>query len=988
MTDNLFTIPSDRVFVDELATYLWKKTENNPSALAEYNIILPTNRSIRALKEAFIVLSKGKAALLPRMMTVNSFADDLYPYDFDDNDLKVIPDFSRLFLLSKLIMKTDNGMSFSKSLGLSSSLLNVLDDFTDYGIGYNDLARLVPENFAAHWQNVLKFLKIITENWNGILSENGYKDKRYAYNRKIDDIIAIWKDVPYDKPLIMAGLSYVSPTIKKLLPAVLQLPKGMVILYGLDRNISADVFNVIEENHHQYAFKMLLDGVSSFADVNDFTVFAGTSCDDIVRERLSFMNDVMRPASIIHKWPSSYSKKVLKGIYRFDCVDLDGEADTISVILRAVLEHEGKTAIVVTKNKDLARMIKGKMQRWRIFLDDSAGYPLSKSKTGIFLKLITNYALHQDNHTFLIELLKHPFSLFGRDFTTASRLSRKLEQNLRGRDHNYSLSEIKNDLCIEDAELSDWVSVIDKVLSHFLTVFSENKTSDFKNILSEHLKVAEEMAASPEDGYNLWSARGSFREGKVLSSLAFEILESASFIGNINLSEYGECLDLLLDRVTVRPMFGMNSRLDILSPIESRLQRADVVIIAGLNEDTWTENNNNPWLNREMKKNLGLLSDDFSVGLTAMDFINMASGKEVYLTRSLKEGGVPSNPSRWLLRMEALLEKQADDVKILAQKHGLLRSKERTDVFYTLEDVVVSYVCSFYRPKDDDIRKTAGEPKVAVKDDLTRFNELSLTDLGTLWHDPYAVYAKKVLDLKPLKSIEVENDYLGFGSLVHSILDDFVKNNGMSYAEMKRKGANELKKRGFKGVFWEKRLNRFIEWFSEFDSNEKKQIAASYSERTGEMPIGAFTIKAKADRIDFLTDGTIRIVDYKTSSSKNYTGEVVNDYFPQLPIEAVMAETGYFGFPGGKKISSLEYWQFNDKDGGKRTKVQGREKDVTVAELVDRYKEQTAAMLNYYSCSDAVYLSWRTGKTDDGFNADYDHLSRYKEWFDNADDDK
>ena len=980
MIDNLFTVPSDRVFVDDLAAYLWKKTENDPLALPEYNIILPTNRSIRALKEAFIVCSKGKAALLPRMMTINSFADDLYPYDLDDNDLKVIPDFSRLFLLSKLIMKTDADMSVSKSLGLASSLLNVLDDFIDHGIGYNDLKEIVPENFAGHWQKVLKFLKIITENWNGILSENGYKDKKYAYNRKIDDIIALWKDVPFNKPLIMAGLSYVSPTVKKLLSAVLRLPKGMVILYGLDRNISADVLRMMEENHPQYAFKKLLDGVASFNDVYEFTAFADISCSDTAKERVPFLNDVMRPAVIIHEWSPSYSEKAFKGMYRFDCADLDAEADTISVILRAVLDQEGKTAVVVTKNKDLARMIKGKMQRWRVILDDSSGYPLSKSKIGVFLKLIINYAMDQDNHALLMELLKHPFSLLGHDFTTASRLSRKLEQKLRGRDHNYSLPEIKKDLCADDTELSDWITNIDKVLRPLLSVFSENKRYDFKNILSEHLKIAEKMAASPEDGCNLWSARGSFREGKVFSSLAIEILDSASFMENINLSEYGKCLDLLLDRITVRPVFGMNSRLDILSPIESRLQRADVVVIAGLNDDTWTENNSNPWLSREMKKNLGLLSDDFSVGLTAMDFINMASGKEVYLTRSLKEGGVPANPSRWLLRMEALLEKQSNDVKKLAQKHGLLRPKNGDSFFYTLENVVVSYVSSFYRPKDDDIRKTAGEPKVTIKDDCFRFNKLSLTDLETLWHDPYAVYVKKVLELKSLKTIEVENGYLEFGSLVHSILDDFTKDNGMTYADMKKNGIDRLRECGFKGIFWEKRLNNFIEWFAELDSNERKQIVVSYSEKTAELPMSRYIVKAKADRIDFLIDGTIRIVDYKTSASKNYAGEVINDYSPQLPIEAMMAENGLFGFPKGKKVSSLEYWQFNDKTGGKRTAIQ--RKDFSVDALMDRYKEQTVNMLNCYSHPDAVYLARRVNKKDDEFASDYDHLSRYNEWVD------
>ena len=994
--NNLFVIPSDRVFVDELAAYLWKLAENDPASLAEYGIVLPTNRSIRSLKEAFVACSDGKAALLPRMMTINSFADDLYPYALIDDELRVIPDFSRQFLLAELIRKTDGEMSMPKALGLSASLLNVLDDFIDYDIDYDDLIDMVPENFAAHWQNVLAFLEIITKEWKDILSEKGYMDKKDAYNRKIDAVIAKWKVSPYEKPLILAGLSYVSPAVKKLLPAVLGLPKGMVVFHGLDRNIADDVFQTMEETHPQYSFKKLLDGISSFADVDDFVFSSGDT--DAAKERVSFLNDVMRPASIVHKWPTSYSKDALQGMCRFDCADLDSEADTISLILRAVLERKGKTAIVVTKNRDLARMIKGKMQRWRVDLDDSSGHPLSKSKTGTFLKLIINYALRQDNHAVLMELLKHPFSLLGRDFTTASRINRKLEQKLRGRDHNYSLAEIKS-LCEKDAELSDWIADVEDALRPLLIMFADSDARcDFGEVLREHVKVAEKMAASSSDSRNLWSGTGSFREGTVFQSLIPDILDSSSFMGKISLSEYEGCLDTLLDMVTIRPVFGMNARLDVLSPIESRLQRADVVIIAGLNEKTWTASDDNPWLSREMKKKLGLLSDDFNIGLTAMDFINMAAGKEVYLTRSLKEDGIPVNPSRWLLRMEALLEKQSDDVKTFAKMRGLLRPKENDAVLYTLENAVASYVKSFYRPQADYAEAVAGEPRVGIKDDAFRFKDLSVTDLERLWHDPYAVYVKKVLRLMPLKEIEVKNDSLEFGTLVHALLNDFIV-KGLSYDDLKKAAGEELKKKGFNDVIWERRLKRFIEWFAELDVKEKKRIIKSYTEIKGVMPMGAFSVNAKADRVDFLSDRSIRIIDYKTSSSSKYVKNVRTGYSPQLPIEAMMAESGAFAADGAKidirAVSSLEYWQFDDKDGGKKKTVQSEENDksrekVSLADLISSYRERTLSMLDHYAGPDAVYLARRVDDGDDHekHEKDYDHLSRLKEWFDDVDNDE
>ena len=91
--------------------------------------------------------------------------------------------------------------------------------------------------------------------------------------------------------------------------------------------------------------------------------------------------------------------------------------------------------------------------------------------------------------------------------------------------------------------------------------------------------------------------------------------------------------------------------------MEARLTSADLVIIAGLNEGTWPEAADpGPWLNRSMRAALGLPSPERRIRLAAHDFCQMLGAGEVVLTRSLKSGGAPTVPSRWLMRIEALLQ--------------------------------------------------------------------------------------------------------------------------------------------------------------------------------------------------------------------------------------------------------------------------------------------------------------------------------------------
>src|SRR3954469_19149310 len=65
----VFTIPTHRSFADALAAGCIQRFGKQPQGLAEGRILLPNNRAVRAVTEAFVRASGG-GMLLPRLIPV------------------------------------------------------------------------------------------------------------------------------------------------------------------------------------------------------------------------------------------------------------------------------------------------------------------------------------------------------------------------------------------------------------------------------------------------------------------------------------------------------------------------------------------------------------------------------------------------------------------------------------------------------------------------------------------------------------------------------------------------------------------------------------------------------------------------------------------------------------------------------------------------------------------------------------------------------
>ncbi|HLM12230.1 MAG TPA: double-strand break repair protein AddB, partial [Reyranella sp.] len=88
---SVFTIAIDRRFADELAVAVLAQQGGDPLALADVLILLPTRRSVRALREAFLRAADGKPTILPRMAPLGDVDESEWEVASGDGSALALP---------------------------------------------------------------------------------------------------------------------------------------------------------------------------------------------------------------------------------------------------------------------------------------------------------------------------------------------------------------------------------------------------------------------------------------------------------------------------------------------------------------------------------------------------------------------------------------------------------------------------------------------------------------------------------------------------------------------------------------------------------------------------------------------------------------------------------------------------------------------------------------------------------------------------------
>jgi ATP-dependent helicase/nuclease subunit B len=777
------------------------------------------------------------------------------------------------------------------------------------------------------------------------------------------------------------------------------LPAGYVVLPGLDRVLDTDSWANLDSGHPQFGLRQLLQHLDEDRmDVGEWPSATDARGDGPARERL--IGEALRPAATTQAWRDkrgSIGADALRGVVQIDAQEPHEEAGIIALVLREVLETEGRTAALITPDRGLARRVASIMGRWGVDIDDSAGTPLAETPPGIFLRL-TIRALHEGVAPIpLLSVLKHPLAACGRTPGNFRAAARELERLvLRGprpangfaglraaaqarREH--ALGRAAEGLSARDnvdpRDYNDVLALIDRIteIGAPLAELQQAPTVMLPDYVRAHISFCEALAASNEmsGAARLWSGDA----GEALATFVSELLEAGSGLGPVPPARYPALFDSLLAGRMVRPRFGAHPRLAILGPLEARLQHFDVTVLGSLNEGSWPPDPSvDPWMGRTMRADFGLPSPERRIGLSAHDFAQAFCAGEIILTRSARVDGAPSMPSRWLTRLDVAtraLDLQPDP-------EAEARARAYRDWWRELDG------------PGEGMGKNAGVPRLAVRPRpsppvAARPRRLSVTQIETWMRDPYAIYAREVLKLRALPPFDQNADAAIYGSLIHDILDAFLAElppgplPADAGARLNAHGAAALAPyRSVPAVwtFWWPRFQRIADWVLSIEAGRRARLEASHMEVSGaiefDAPGGRFRLTARADRIDELVGGGIAVIDFKTGAPPSKR-EVQAGFAPQLPLEAAMVAQGGFSGVPAKPVEELAFWRLS----GGREPGQVRDAADDPAQVAAEALNGVKALVARFDDPATVYEA-RPRPDHAPAYSDYEHLARVKEW--------
>lgn len=989
--------------------------------LSALTIYVPTRRAARALAHAFAETVRPRALLLPRILPLGD------PFDLDERAIlaslnasgdrsliqPAISPLDRRLRLAALVdglhradafrdlaAQADGftlGERFQDSLRLAGDLAALIDDGHVESVDWSKLKTAPLEGHDRYFEISLEFLRIVTEYWPEVLKAEDMVDPAERLNHLLRAEARRLRDQKPDDPIIVAGSTGTVPATADLMAAIARLPQGAIILPGLDQETDEPGWDAIAEDqeqeglqpgHPQGALKRLL-GVLGIkrADVErlgsiDLPTFA----------RAKVVEAAHRAADSTEDWPKLRNDLAgdieagLKDVAVLEAPDERLEALAIAILLRDTLREENKTAAVITPDRALAARITSELRRWGIVADDSAGRPLAEMPLAVLAELALRWPLQPGSNALASALLSHP----------------DLNALIQNRADVAGCSAVQLLQVIELVALRSGsamalISDLPALVAQGSTLIGERHAARPQKRIAPELvapaiAAAEDLAAAlapladerEQQPVPVWAQRhqtalealAGERAGIGADALALQALldELATMRTGtpISLADYAALFDMLLREAQVPPPNPVQGRIKIWGLLEARLLTADHVILAGLNEGTWPpDSRTDAFLNRSLRRHLGLSPPERRLGQTAHDFVQAMAAPRVTLSRAVQVEGSPTIASRFLRRLYAFSGK--------AQMQAM--QSRTVDV--------LAYAAALDGMPGSQPAALRPSPKPDADLHPAR---LSITEIRTLYRDPYAIYARHVLKLDPLPSLDPTLDNRDRGTLVHKAMADFIASIGKDWPEDALDRILAIGEDVFKPfereervqTFWKPVFDKVARWFVEMEEERWPGIQQAFTEKGARMEMAmpdgqAFALTGQIDRIDIVRDSTLRIADYKTGAAPS-AKQVGKGNEPQLTLSAALAAHGAVKGVPPTSVSGLEYVTL-----GREPERKIIELDQPIDDVAAHHLEQLKTVLFRLRSGEAAYLSRRMPFKQNE-SGDYDHLARAAEWSQTAED--
>ncbi|HPD91504.1 MAG: double-strand break repair protein AddB [Rhodobacter sp.] len=939
----VFGVPPGADFPRVLAQGLRDRLQGHPpDAMARVEVLVNTARMQARLRDAMIEHGPG---FLPRIRLISDLAEGATA------PLRARLELAQL-IRQLLHSQPDLGPT-SAAFSLAESLFSLLDEMQGEGVPLDRLDTLDVSQHSQHWDRSLRFIRLIAR---FLGPASGPQARLRA---AVQRLLAQWDQAPPAHPLIVAGSTGSRGPTALLMHAVARLPQGALVLPGHDVTMPDKVWETLDnpltaEDHPQFRYVR-------FRPVRPWATerVAGSA-------RNALISLALRPAPVTDQWLQDgpglgVLDHATAGLTLIEARTPRHEALAIALCLRDAAVS-GKKAALITPDRALARRVTAALDRWHIRPDDSAGRPLSLSAPGRFLRQTAALLGGNASAEALIALLKHPIAHSAADRGTHLRHTRDLELHLR-----------RNTIPYPDAAaLSAWAARTEDRApwSDWLISLIQSLPGEGERPLSDWVGAHQILASGLAAGVTgtgtgeLWTEAAGIEARALFDDLAAE----SDLSGTMLSFDYSALLETLFVGREVRESRESDPRVMIWGTLEARAQGADLVVLGGLTEGTWpAAPRPDPWFNRRMRLEAGLLLPERQIGLSAHDFQQAAGAPEVVLSRATRDAEAETVPSRWLNRLLNLiggLPAQGGDVALQAMRE---RGRQWLDLAMTLESDLrqVPAACAQRNPRP------APAPPASA-----RLNTLPVTRFETLIRDPFAIYAERILKLGPLDPLAPQADARLRGTVLHRIPDAYLKLHPPGtpgsietfFAVAETILTEECPWQATR-LHWLARLNRvagaFVAWNAGLDGTPV------LTEEKGALVLAEppFTLTGQPDRIDRAPDGRLRLYDYKTGTPPSAKQQ--EHFNKQLVFLSLMAEAGAFKGVAPEAVESAAFI-------GLGTSFKQVPADVA-PEKLDDHRRRLIGLIDRYRDPGQGFTALRAVELE-RHHGDFDALSRRGEW--------
>lgn len=950
----VFGLPPGADFARDVLDGMIARLPDTPAPLSRVHLYVNTRRMQRRFQS---LLQLGPPRLLPR---IGVLSDMVTPRDMIGVPPELPPLQQKMALARLVASLLDHQPDLaprSAVFDLADSLSGLMDEMQSEGVPPQAVQQMDMGHLSEHWQKAQSFLSIATS-----LMDQGTAAPALRMRLGAENLIARWSVAPPSHPIIIAGSTGSRGTTAMLMAAVARLPQGTVILPGFDFAQPDHVWHTLDdpqtaEDHPQFRFRTLMDALG----INAAQVQHWTGAPDPMQARNRVVSLALRPAPITDQWLNEGHNlpdlpDALKDVTLVEAASPRDEALAIALRLRQAA-NDGVSAALISPDRVLTRQVAAALDRWNIEPDDSAGDPLHLSPPGRLLLQVAGLLTQPLTPELLLALLKNPLVATGGDDRGYHLLwTRELELHLRRHGPAYpQAGDLTTWAETQDDGRADWAIWLEQCLFDLFQPHEQPLT----DLLSLLLSRAESLCAGPKgDGSGeLWLKPA----GQAAQQTCDDLVQAAEIMGAVPGAEVAVLLRSVMSGQAVQDPLRPHPGIMIWGTLEARVQGADLTILAGLNEGSWPgATSPDPWLNREMRARVGLLLPERRIGLAAHDFQQAVAAKHVVLTRAVRDAEAETVPSRWINRLSNLLTGLPERGGPQALDNMRARGRKLTDMAAQLDAPEAAV---------EPAGRIAPAPPVAA-----RPAKLSVTRIRTLIRDPYAIYAERILRLRPIDPLRAEPDAPLRGTVLHEVFEAFSRNHPNGDRDDLIATADDVLSRlvPWHGPrrLWLARIIRVADWFLAAEGLRRAEGHNIGLEVSGKLLLpNGFELTATADRVDAHPDGALSIYDYKTGAPPTKAQMEVFD--KQLLLEAVIAEAGGFAGIAAQKVRAVTYIGL----GGTPKEVSNPLENDLVADTHDGL----ITLVDSYARRSQGY-SPRRALPDSAAHSDYDHLSRFGEW--------